>query len=197
MFSALVKRRARNAKAQTELSAILACMIFALAPGCAAVAFAQAAPSAERNGLIISAGATGSGYSVQYGERKMIGITGFVDADTRGHLGIEAENQRIEFRQSANVHVETYSIGIRYHRTFGGFQAYLKGLAGFGDFNFPYNLATGRYLVVTGGGGVDLRLNRRFQIRVADVEYQDWPQFTFGNMTTAAVSSGLRVRIWQ
>lgn len=156
----------------------------------------QVQPGGDQGGLSVSAGATGTGYYVQYGERKMAGITGFVDADTRRHLGIEAEGRWVEFNQSANVHVETYSIGGRYHFTLGRFQPYAKGLVGFGDFNFPYNLATGRYLVVTAGGGVDYYLSRRIQIRAADVEYQDWPQFTFGNMTTLSGSVGLRVRIF-
>jgi hypothetical protein len=157
---------------------------------------AQTFPSGNRDRLSLSAGATGSGAYLQYGERTMVGASGFVDADTRRRLGIEAEGRWIEFRQTAGVHVETYSAGLRYHFDLGRFQPYIKGLAGLGDFNYPYNLATGRYLVATAGGGVDLLAGHRFQIRAADVEYQFWPQFTFGNMASFAVSAGLRVRIF-
>jgi hypothetical protein len=157
---------------------------------------AQVAPSGDQGGLAISAGGAGSGYYVQYGERKMVGVAGFVDADTRRRLGIEAEGRWVEFRQSADVHVETYSIGARYHFDLGRFQPYFKGLAGFGDFNFPYNLATGRFFVATGGAGLDYRIGRRIHIRAADCEYQYWPQFTFGAMTNLSVSAGLRVRIF-
>ncbi len=162
----------------------------------AALARTQTAPSGNQGGLSLSAGATGSGYYLQYGERKMVGVSGFVDADTRRRLGIEAEGRWVEWRQSANVHVETYSIGARYHFEFRRFEPYVKGLVGFGNFNFPYNLATGQFLVLTGGGGLDYRLSRRFQIRAVDVEYQNWPQFTFGNMTALSASAGLRVRIF-
>ena len=137
----------------------------------------------------------GTGTYAQYGERKMLGVTGFVDADGRRRLGIEAEGRWVEFHQSNDVHVETYSIGVRYHFGKSRFQPYVKGLVGFGDFNFPYNLATGRFLVVT-GGGTDIRLSRRIYIRAVDFEYQTWPQFTFGAMTTLNGSAGLRVRVF-
>jgi len=67
---------------------------------------------------------------------------------------------------------------------------------GFGDFNFPCSLATGRYPVVTAGGGVDFRWTHRIHVRAADFEYQHWPKFIFGNMTPLNVSAGLRVRIF-
>ena len=126
----------------------------------------------------------------------MVGITGFVDVDTKRRLGIEAEGRWVEYLQTANVHVETYSIGGRYHFDAGRFEPYAKGLVGFGNFNFPYNYAYGHYLVVTAGGGVDFHWKGRVYVRAADVEYQDWPNFTFGNMNTFAVSAGLRVRIF-
>jgi hypothetical protein len=176
--------------------AIRVSAILALAFCLAGMAQAQAVPAGDKGALVIWAGASGSGYYVQYGERKMVGVTAFVDADTRRRLGIEAEGQWVEFRQSADVHIETYSIGARYHFNVGRFQPYVKGLAGFGDFNFPYNLATGRFLVATAGGGIDYKLSRKIEIRAVDCEYQNWPKFTFGNMSTLSVSIGLRMRVF-
>lgn len=138
----------------------------------------------------------GSGYSVQYGQRKIAGVTAFVDADTKRRFGIEAEGRWLEFHQTANVHVETYSIGARYHFDTGRFAPYAKALIGSGDFNFPYNYAHGRYLVVTGGGGLDYHWTPRFTIRAVDFEFQDWPNFTFGNMTSFGLNAGLRVRFF-
>jgi len=69
-------------------------------------------------------------------------------------------------------------------------------LVGFGLFNFPYNFAHGSYLVVAPGGGVDFRLNRRFRVRLVDFEYQIWPQFTYGAMSSVGVSAGIRYRIF-
>jgi hypothetical protein len=161
------------------------------------VAQAQVQAPGDQGGLILSAGAMGSGYTIQYGQRKMAGITAFVDADTKRRLGIEAEGRWLEYFQTANVHVETYSIGGRYHFDAGRrFEPYAKGLVGFGDFNFPYNYASGRYLVVTAGGGLDFHWTPRVTIRAVDFEYQDWPQFTFGNMNSFGVNAGFRVRFF-
>ena len=168
----------------------------AICLGWTSAAHAQVVPAANRGGLIVTVGAMGTGESLQYGNRRMLGMTGFVDADTRRKFGIEAEARMLEWNQTANVHLETYSIGGRYHMNFGRWQPYAKGLVGLGYFNFPYNLATGSYMVITGGGGVDYRLNRRIYFRAADFEFQDWPQFTYGAMTTTSVSTGIRVRVF-
>ena len=157
---------------------------------------AQVVSAGDQGGASLSAGVLGSGYTLQYGQRKMAGIAGFVDFDTKRRLGIEAEGRWLEYFQTANVHAETYSIGGRYHFDVGRFQPYAKGLVGLGDFNFPYNYAHGRYFVVTAGGGLDFRWTHRIYIRAVDFEYQDWPNFTFGNMNSFGVNAGLRVRIF-
>jgi hypothetical protein len=157
---------------------------------------AQVVAPGDQGGARLSVGALGSAYTLQYGQRKMAGIAGFVDLDTKRRFGIEAESRWLEYHQTANVHAETYSIGGRYHFDVGRFQPYAKGLVGFGDFNFPYNYANGRYLVVTAGGGLDYHWTHRIYVRAVDFEYQDWPQFTFGNMNSFGVNAGLRVRIF-
>ncbi len=157
---------------------------------------AQVVPAGDEGGGRLSAGVMGSGYTLQYGQRTMAGITAFIDADGKRRLGIEAEERWLEFHQTADVHAETYSIGCRYHFDTGRFQPYVKGLVGFGDFNFPYSYAYGHYLVITAGGGLDFRWTRRVTVRAVDFEYQDWPNFTFGNMNSFGVNTGLRVRIF-
>jgi hypothetical protein len=177
-----------------EGNAVLA--VLALWLGMAGAASGQVAPSGDAGGLKLSAGATGSGFYLQFGERKMLGISGFVDADTKRRLGVEAEGRWLEFHQTADVHAETYSIGPRYHMNFRRFQPYAKGLIGLGKFNFSYNEAHGNYMVITAGGGVDYHLKHRIYLRAADFEYQYWPQFTFGAMSSVGVSAGVRVRIF-
>ncbi len=174
----------------------LAAAILALLLGAPALARAQVVAQASAGGFRLSAGAEAAGYYLQYGQRKLGGVSAFVDADTKRPLGIEAEGRWLEFHQTEDVHVETYSAGLRYHMNFAKFQPYVKGLIGFGDFNFPFGYAHGRYLVVTGGGGLDYHWTSRIHVRVADVEYQDWPQFTFGSMSSVGVSAGLRVGIF-
>ena len=176
-----------------RLVALLVLAIASIAPH---IAGAQVQAPGDKGGLILSAGAMGSGYSIQYGQRTMAGIAAFVDADTKRRFGIEAEGRWLEYHQTANVHAETYSIGGRYHFDVGRFSPYGKGLVGAGDFNFPYNYAYGRYLVITAGGGLDFHWTRRITVRAVDFEYQDWPNFTFGNMNSFGVNAGLRVRIF-
>jgi hypothetical protein len=126
----------------------------------------------------------------------MLGISGFVDADSKGSLGLEGEARWLTFHQTADVHASTYMAGPRYFRNVRKFQPYAKVLVGFGQFNFPYNFAHGNYLVVAPGGGVDFRINRRFRVRLADFEYQIWPQFTYGAMSSVGISAGIRYRIF-
>jgi hypothetical protein len=171
-------------------------ILLAVCFGSACTASGQAAPSVNTGHLTISAGATASGYYLQYGERKMLGISGFIDADKRRHLGFEGEARWLVFRQTDNVHATTYSIGPRYYMTIGRFQPYAKGLVGLGEFNFPYNDAHGSYLVLAPGGGIDYRLNRRIRLRFADFEYQYWPQFVYNPMTSYGISSGIRVNVF-
>jgi hypothetical protein len=164
--------------------------------GIVGTAHGQVVAAGDAGKLTITAGAAGTGSYLQYGERKMVGVIGFVDLDSRNPFGAELEGRWIEWNQTANVHAETYSIGPRYHKSLGKLQPYAKGLLGYGDFNFPYNLAMGRYLVLTAGGGIDYRLTNRIYLRAADVEYQCWPQFTFGAMSIFSVSTGFRVRVF-
>lgn len=142
------------------------------------------------------AGGEISGYRIEYGDRKMWGGSAWVDADPSSHIGIEAEGRWLEFHQTANVHLETFMIGPRCHRDLGKFQPFVKGTVGFGNFNFPYNYASGRYLAIGAGGGVDFRLKRRWSMRLAEVQYQEWPNFTFGSMNSIGVSSGVRFRVF-
>ncbi len=97
--------------------------------GFASVLRAQVAPAGSEDVLRLSAGVIGSGDTFQYGPRKMLGAGAFVDAETTGHFGLEAEGRWVEFHQRANVHAETYSIGGRYHFVLGNrCQPYAKAL---------------------------------------------------------------------
>jgi hypothetical protein len=177
-------------KAMLSAALLAACLSLGVA------AHAQVVPSGDSGGLTISAGVTASGYDIGYGQRQLLGYTAFADIDTRRRIGLEAEVRMLEYHQQQNVHAETYAGGVRYHYSWSKFQLYAKGLAGIGEFNFPYNYAHGSYFIVTPGGGVDYRLTRRIRLRLADAEYQIWPQFTFGSMSTYGISTGIRVRVF-
>jgi opacity protein-like surface antigen len=155
----------------------------------------QAAESADAGHGKLWAGGSFSAATLGYGDRRMLGATAFVDADTMRHLGIETEVRWLDFHQTANVHAETYLAGLRYHMNTNRYQLYGKALVGNGHFNFPYNFATGNYFVLAYGGGLDYTLSRRWKTRL-DLEYQDWPQFTYGQMSSVSLSVGVRYRIF-
>jgi hypothetical protein len=159
-------------------------------------AFSQVVPAGDRGGLNVFAGATASGFTLQYGQRKMLGFSAVVDAESTRHLGLEGEARWLVFHQTAQVNAVTWLAGPRYRWPMGRLQIYAKGLAGVGAFNFPYHDAYGRYLVVAPGGGVDYILSNRIRIRMVDGEFQYWPRFTFGAMSSFGISCGVRIRVF-
>jgi hypothetical protein len=176
-----------------------ALFVFLLLAACLAAvqsASAQVIYSGDKGGFTLAAGGTASGYQVQFGQQKLIGFAGVVDADTSRRFGVEAEGRWLAWNNPTQIQVKTWMGGPRYHHTWGKWQVYGKGLVGIGQFTFTDNLAHGNYLVIAPGAGVDYRWKRRISFRVADVEYQVWPQFTFGSMTSVGVSAGVRYHIF-
>jgi hypothetical protein len=164
--------------------------------GAARIAAAQVVYTGDRGGYSLSAGVTASGYQVQYGQEKLAGFAGVVDLDTQRRIGIEAEGRWLMYNSPDQTQVKTWMGGARYHFARGKFQIYGKGLIGIGQFTFPYNYAQGNYLVIAPGAGVDYRWKRRISFRLADFEYQVWPQFTYGSMASLGVNVGVQYHIF-
>ena len=158
------------------------------------IAWSQSSEDANAGNRFIWVGGGVSGYYLQYGALKNLGITGYVDMDSIRKLGMETEGRWLELHQTNNIHAQTYLAGPRYHFNLGRFQPYVKGLSGLGEFNFTYNYAHGRYFVIAPGGGFDYRVSPRLTVRT-DFEYQYWPQFTFGPMSAGGASVGIRYLI--
>jgi hypothetical protein len=192
-FDGLAKTR--NAQLKLVRRGIVTLVLVVLSMAASRTASGQVSESANIGGVSLSVGGGVSGYYIQYGQLKNLGFTGVVDADTTRRLGIETEGRWLEYHSPADVHVETYLAGLRYHLNMSRWQPYVKGLCGLGRFTFPYNYADGRYFVIGPGGGVDYRLNRRWSVRV-DGEYHYWPQFTFGAMSSGGLSVGARYYIF-
>jgi hypothetical protein len=178
-------------------------VLLAVCLGLAPMAHAQAVPAADAGGARLSAGGTASGYYLNYGEMKIVGATAFVDFDTLRHFGFEGEARWLAFHlpgdqngPAADEHSTTYLAGPRYSRYYGRFQPYAKALVGIGQFNYPYNFAKETDLVVAPGCGLDYRLTRRIRWRAVDFEYQLWPQFQYGQMSSYGLSTGLRIKIF-
>jgi hypothetical protein len=182
----------RGGRGKTPPVFSIGLILFALlAARCAS---GQVAESANMGGHSVWIGTGVSGYYLGYGSVKNLGVTGYIDADSIRRLGFEGEGRWLQFHETNDISADTYLGGPRYHFNFGRYQPYVKGLAGLGLFNFTYNYAHGSYFVVAPGGGVDYRLGPRWSVRV-DGEYQYWPQFTFGAMSSGGVTVGVRYLI--
>ena len=164
--------------------------------GLARTASAQVVFTGDQGGITLKAGGTASGYQAEYGDQKLLGFADVVDLDTRRRFGIEAEGRWLLYNNPTQIQAKTWLGGVRYHFSHGKFQYYGKGLVGIGQFTFPYNYGQGNYLVIAPGGGVDYRWKRKISFRLADVEYQVWPKFTYGSMTSVGVSAGVMYHIF-
>ena len=145
----------------------------------------------------LSAGGTASGYELGYGQVKIAGASVSWTPTHCAILGLEGEARWLMVHSpaaqkspAADENASTYMAGVRYSRYYGRFQPYAKGLVGFGQFNYPYNLAKETDLVNEKRGGIDYRLTNRIRWRAVDFEYQIWPQFHYGQMSSYGLSTG-------
>jgi hypothetical protein len=179
---------------------IFAALLLTAMIACAGVAAAQEDPTETKPGAFLSAGGAVSAYKLDYGEHRLGGYSIYLDMNLTRNYGIEGEARWLVFNQQANVHATTWLIGPRIQfapRILRGAIPYVKLLVGDGKFNFPYNYATGSYFVMAPGAGVDIPLGHsKFTLRLIDVEYQDWPQFSFGPMHSYGASTGISYRFY-
>ncbi|MDR3735054.1 MAG: hypothetical protein P4L10_05880 [Acidobacteriaceae bacterium] len=164
---------------------------------CPARAMAQEMPTETKLGASLIAGGGISEYQIDYGKRVLGGVHTYIDFNLASRYGFEAEGRWLFTNQSANVHASTKLIGPRVSLfRFHGIQPYAKLLVGSGHFNFPYNYAVGNYFVMAPGAGMDVELHHKIVVRLIDVEYQAWPQFTYGAIHPYGVSVGIAYRIF-
>jgi hypothetical protein len=161
------------------------------------ISSAQSAPSALRSPITLTIGGTASAFDPDYVQNKLIGIGAYVDLDIPHHLGIEAEGRWQRFREFEGISQDNYLIGPRYrfHRIWKA-QPYAKALVGYSNMNFEDGFGTGRFTTVAFGGGLDLRVDRHWSVRVPDVEYQYWPSFLNGSLHPYGVSAGISYRLF-
>jgi hypothetical protein len=157
---------------------------------------AQALPTATAPGAYISIGGTLSSFQSGYGKQKVDGAGVYVDINPIRAVGIEAESRWLGQSKMSKIGESTYLAGPRVQFRRGPYTPYVKTIVGLGYFNYPYDSAKGRYFVVATGAGVDLMLGQNLKIRLIDVEYQQWPQFTFGTINPYGVSFGLSYRVF-
>ena len=171
--------------------------VLAFAFGSAVVASAQAAAAGVGPGTSISIGAGYSAYHLEYGQRWLGGAQVWGDANVFWRTGLEFEARQLRQNQDLRTNAATYLVGPRVSLRPGRIEPYVKLMVGAGHLNFPYSYARGEYFVASGGAGVDLHLGRRLNVRLIDLQYQDWPKFTFGSMDSYGISSGISFTVYR
>jgi hypothetical protein len=164
-------------------------------------AHAQVVPSAYKSQFSITAGGLASAFQPDYdaGDTggkvaeaspfRLYGIGTYVDVKFSRWVQIEGEARWLRFNQFGDIDQDNYLIGPRlpiqklhYWRA----TPYAKALIGLAKMNLGYYIAPdgtiiplghGSFTDIAFGGGVDLKLTRRFSIRAFDFEYQDYPKF--------------------
>jgi hypothetical protein len=139
----------------------------------------QVVPSAASSSLSVDAGGLGSVSQPDYaGEgiaqtspNRLYGAGAYVDAHFSRWVQLEGESRWLRFNEYLGINEDTYLIGPRIPiGTFKRFTPYGKVLVGMGSGSF----LNGHSFVIAYGGGLDYRLSKRFSIRCADFEYQQW-----------------------
>jgi hypothetical protein len=156
----------------------------------------QALPTATGPGSYTSIGVTGSFFKVNYGQRSVGGVGLYVDSNLYLKTGVEFQAQSLRFNQESGIRETTYLIGPRYSIHEFGLVPYVKVLAGVGMFTFPYGYGKGNYFVLSPAAGLDYDLNSRIKLRLINIEYQDWPQFSFGNLHPYGANAGISFRVF-
>ena len=156
----------------------------------------QALPTATGPGSYTNIGITGSFFNVNYGQRWVGGGTLYVDANLYRKVGAEFQLQSLRFHQEGGTRQTTYLAGPRYSFRVRGLVPYVKFLAGGGKFTFPYGYGEGTYVVLVPGAGLDYDLHPRIKLRLINIEYQNWRDFTFGNLHPYGASAGISFRIF-
>jgi opacity protein-like surface antigen len=165
------------------------------AAACTRSVRAQAQPTASGPGSYVSAGFGYSAYQVDYGQRVLGGVMVFVDVHPTWRYGVEGEARLLRMNASEDVTESTYLVGPHIFLRQGRLRPYAKLLVGLGKINLPFNYAQGTFFAYAPGAGVDYTLSDRISLRLIDAEYQEWPQFTFGNLHPYGVSAGIVIRI--
>lgn len=194
---------------------ILALLCFAFLSVALVSAHGQVVPSATERVFSIRVGGLASAFQPDYagngiaqtGPNRLYGVGAYVDARFTRWIQPELEMRWGRFNEyqpgptDQPIDENTYSIGDRIPiKTFHKFTPYGKVLVGLGNGSW----LSGTAFVITYGGGVDYRLNRKFTIRCADFEYQEWPVTSsnpLGGTTSFSVwpyglSAGMSYRIF-
>lgn len=165
-----------------------------LSVGCH-VAWSQSDPTASGPGANISVGGGVTAFQADYGKRWLGGYFAFVDVHPHWRYGLEGEYRTLRFHTDEDVKESMYVGGLHVYLRPQRFRPYGKFLLGVGHIDYPFGYATGNYLALVPGGGIDYQINDWLSIRPVDFEYQMWQKFDFGPMHPYGFSTGINIRL--
>lgn len=190
-----------------RISAVLLFLIFVLGGRCGQ---AQAIESARAPQVGLQAGGMVSVFQPDFNgnwpytslypiagssSEPVLGVGVYMDAGLSRWFGVEAEGRWLRF--NGVVKQSNYLIGPRIPITsLGRFNLYGKALVGYSKMDFGVWQATGSFTTLALGGGAELKLQRRLNLRVVDFEYQDWPKWGNSSLKPYGVSAGVAYRIF-
>lgn len=171
---------------------------------CAATgAMGQTAPAALLRPFSLTAGVEASAFEPDYViNNKLGGIGAYVDLNLWHGLGIEGEARWLRFNQYYDIHQDNYLIGPRLKVLHvWRAQPYVKGLIGFSNMDLGPDYYTGkddtgRFTTYALGGGVDIKVTRRWSVRAIDFEYQKYPYFGNSTISPYGASVGIGYKIF-
>ncbi len=173
-----------------------AALLFILSPslnGCELQA--QARATASGPGSYIAVGGGASAFRTDYGQQTLGGGFAFVDIQPSWRIGFEVEARSLRLHSAKQVRQSSYLAGVRVTLRPEGISPYVKLLAGDGHINLPFGYGQGDYLALVPGAGLEYTLTDRLTLRALELEYQYWPQFSFGPLKPWGVSTGLSLRL--
>jgi hypothetical protein len=184
-FAGVWNRRLRNA----AVVLLGACMPDQF--GCA-----QNIATAKGPGSYLAVGGEVTALQVDYGQRVLGGGVLFAELNPTWRIGLEGEARYLRFNSFEDVTETNYLAGPRVVLKPGPLRPYVKLMVGAGKITLPYHYAEGTFFIYAPGAGADYLLNDRVTIRLIDVEYQMWPDFSsYGELRPYGVSAGIIVRL--
>jgi hypothetical protein len=177
------------------MTALWFVLLLMIGAACALRMHAQALTTASGGGSYLRIGGGATVMQADYGHHLLTGGTVFADSNITPRVGIEYEAHFQRWNTSEQVTETSYLAGPRISVSGSKWQPYGKVLLGLGRIQFPYHYATGSYLAIAPGGGLDWEPGGRWSVRALDAEYQQWTHFTYGNMRPYGVSSGVSFRL--
>jgi hypothetical protein len=199
---------------RSTMKHLIPASVLALVAAVALSAYGQVVPSAFAKGLSLRAGGEASVYQPDYTgfgipehapfSNYLYGIGTYVDLKVTPWIQFEAEGRWLRFRQVDGIYEDNYLIGPRlpiYRWHFKHATPYAKVLIGYGKLNFENGNGWGRYTQLAYGGGLDIKMSKRINVRLPDFEYQQWLNWTEGNgksynLFPYGVSVGVSYRVF-